>query len=153
MKLKNLLYIWMILPLLWSCNEEDDINEIFVSGTWNVGNFYTGGNWNKYNEGGSPRYTKEEDLKVLNQMSISFQENGAAQGFTTNGSFTAEWEADGKDRTIHIYNIKTSATPTGKGKEFIDALKEAAFYKGDSNYLKLGDNEKKTYVQLGHYSK
>jgi len=153
MRVKQMIYIMAMLPLLWACNDEDDIQEIFVSGTWNVGNFYTGGNWDKHNESGIPKYTKEEDLKVLNQMTILFQEDGTLQGQTTNGTFTANWEANGKDRTVLITNIKTSATPNGKGKEFIEALKVASFYKGDSNYLKLADEKKKTYVQLGHYSK
>lgn len=152
MKLKTLFYILLLLPLLGSCNEEDDINEIFVSGTWNVGNFYSGGNWNKQNEGGIPAYTKEEDLKVLNQMTITFLDNGTLQGKTTNGTFSGNWEANGKDRTIQITAIKTTATPIGKGKEFIEALKAATYYKGDSNYLKLASDTKKTYVQLGHYS-
>ena len=138
--------------MLWSCNNEDDIQEIFVSGTWTVGNFYTGGNWDKTNKGGIPRYTKEEDLKILNQMTIVFQDNGTIQGRTTNGTFSAEWEANGKDRTISIFNIKTTATPNGKGKEFIEALEEATYYKGDSNYLKLASDDKRTYIQLGHYS-
>ena len=152
MKIKNILSILCILPILWGCNNEDDINEIFVSGTWNVGNFYTGGNWDKTNKGGIPRYTKEEDLKILNQMTIVFMDNGTIQGRTTNGTFSAEWEANGKDRTIRISNIKTTATPNGKGKEFIEALKEATYYKGDSNYLKLASEDKRTYIQLGHYS-
>ena len=39
MKLKHLLYILCVLPLMCSC-QEDDIEDIFVkSGTWNVGNF------------------------------------------------------------------------------------------------------------------
>ncbi len=153
MKLKILCYILAVLPLLWSCNNEDDINEIFISGTWNVGNFYSKGNWDKNNEAGQPAYTKEEDLKALNQMSITFLEDGTAQGKTLNGSFTANWEANGKDRTIRISNLKVSPPATGKGKEFINALQDAAFYKGDSNYLKLAPEDKRTYIQLGHYSK
>ena len=94
----------------------------------------------------------EEDLKILNQMTIVFMDNGTIQGRTTNGTFSAEWEANGKDRTIRISNIKTTATPNGKGKEFIEALKEATYYKGDSNYLKLASEDKRTYIQLGHYS-
>lgn len=152
MKLKNLLSILLMLPLLWSC-QEDDIEEIFVgSGTWNVGNFYSGGNWSKYdNDGARPVYTKEEDFKVLNQMTVIFQEDGTLHGTLSNGTFTAKWEANGKDRTILISNMKTSATPVGKGKELIEALKNAAYYKGDKRYLKIAPEDKKTYVQLGHY--
>ena len=57
MKAKHILYsLLLTLPMLFSC-QEDDINEIFVSGTWNVGNFYNGGDWSKYdNDGGIPKY-------------------------------------------------------------------------------------------------
>ena len=38
-----------VLPfLLSSCNQEDDINEIFVSGQWQLVNYYTGIDWNNY---------------------------------------------------------------------------------------------------------
>ena len=153
MKLKQLLSILCFLPLLWSCNNEDDIYEIFVSGTWNVGNFYTGGNWDKTNDGARPKYTKEEDIKMLNALTINFLDDGTLQGRISNGTFSANWQANADDRSVSITNLKTSATPSGKSKELIDALKNAAFYKGDSNYLKLASEDKKTYVQLGHYSK
>ena len=65
MKLKHLLYMLLTLPLLWACSPEDDVQEIFVSGTWNVGNFYNGGDWSKYdNDGARVKYTKEEDIKA-----------------------------------------------------------------------------------------
>ena len=153
MKLKQLLSILCFLPLLWSCNNEDDIYEIFVSGTWNVGNFYTGGNWDKTNDGARPKYTKEEDIKMLNALTINFLDDGTLQGRISNGTFSANWQANADDRIVSITNLKASATPSGKSKELIDALKNAAFYKGDSNYLKLASEDKKTYVQLGHYSK
>ena len=61
-------------------------------------------------------------------------------------------KVDGKKRTISITQLRGNAS-MGKSKEFIDALKNAAYYKGDSNYLKLAPEDKKSYVQLGHYSK
>ncbi len=153
MKLKNLLSILVILPFLCSC-QEDDIEEIFVeSGTWNVGNFYTGGKWERFdNDGARAIYQKNEDLKVLNRMTVTFHDDGTVSGTLVNGTFTARWEANGKDRTIRISNMKPSNTPTGKSKELVDALSNAAFYKGDTNYLKIAPEDKKSYVQLGHYS-
>ena len=48
-----------VLPfLLSSCNQEDDINEIFVSGQWQLVNYYTGIDWNNYNANAKPTYTK-----------------------------------------------------------------------------------------------
>lgn len=153
MRLKNLLSILLVLPFLCNC-QEDDIEDIFVgSGTWNVGNFYTGGKWERYdNDGARAIYTKNEDIKALNMMTIIFQSDGTLSGSIINGTFSGKWEANGKDRTIRISNLKTSTTPSGKGKELIEALQNAAFYKGDTNYLKIAPEDKKSYVQLGHYS-
>ena len=153
MKLKHLAYLLLTLPLLLSCNNEDDINEIFISGTWNVGNFYNGGDWDKTNDHAIVKYPKEEDIKVLNAMTINFLEDGTIQGHISTGSFTGKWNANGKDRTISIVQLKYNGNLTGKNKEFIEALKNAAYYKGDSKVLKLAPEDKKSYVQLGHYPK
>ena len=153
MKAKHILYsILLILPMLFGC-QEDDINEIFVSGTWNVGNFYNGGDWNKYdNDGGRAKYTKEEDKRALNALTITFQEDGTLQGrLANNATLTGRWQANGDKRTISITNLKTSNSVTGKSKELVEALENAAYYKGDKNYLKLAPATKNSYVQLGHY--
>jgi hypothetical protein len=79
-------------------------------------------------------------------------EDGTISGRMNNGNFTANWKANGDDRTISITQLKTTATPSGKSKELIEALKNAAYYKGDSKVLKLAPQDKKSYVQFGHYS-
>jgi hypothetical protein len=152
MKLKHILYLILTLPLLWGCNNEDNVDEIFVSGTWNVGNFYNGGDWDKLNDGARPAYTKEDDLKALNYLTVTFLEDGTLQGRMNNGTFTAHWKANGEDRTISITQLKTTATPSGKSKQLVEALKNAAYYKGDSKVLKLAPQDMKSYVQFGHYS-
>lgn len=153
MKLKHFISILCLLPLLVACNNEDNIDEIFVSGTWNVGNFYNGGDWHKTNDGARATYTKEEEIKELNSLTIIFMEDGTMQGrIGAGGNLSANWSANGKDRTISITNLKTTGTPSGKSKELVNALKEAAYYKGDSRYLKLAPIDKKSYVQFGHYS-
>ena len=152
MKLKHVLYLMLTLPLLWGCNNEDNVDEIFVSGTWNVGNFYNGGDWDKLNDGARPAFTKEDDLKALNYLSVTFMEDGTLQGRMNNGTFTANWKANGEDRTISITQLRTTATPSGKSKQLVEALENAAYYKGDSKVLKLAPQNKKSYVQFGHYS-
>ena len=152
MKLKHILYLILTLPLLWGCNNEDNVDEIFVSGTWNVGNFYNGGDWDKLNDGARPAFTKEDDLKALNYLTVTFLEDGTLQGRMNNGTFTAHWKANGEDRTISITQLKTTATPSGKSKQLVEALENAAYYKGDSKVLKLAPQNKKSYVQFGHYS-
>ena len=152
MKLKHVLYLMLTLPLLWGCNNEDNVDEIFVSGTWNVGNFYNGGDWDKLHDGARPAFTKEDDLKALNYLTVTFLEDGTLQGRMNNGTFTAHWKANGEDRTISITQLRTTATPSGKSKQLVEALENAAYYKGDSKVLKLAPQNKKSYVQFGHYS-
>ena len=152
MKLKHVLYLILTLPLLWGCNNEDNVDEIFVSGTWNVGNFYNGGDWDKLNDEARPAFTKEDDLKALNYLTVTFLEDGTLQGRMNNGTFTANWKANGEDRTISITQLRTTATPSGKSKQLVEALENAAYYKGDSKVLKLAPQNKKSYVQFGHYS-
>jgi tetratricopeptide (TPR) repeat protein len=91
--------------------------------------------------------------QALNAMTISFFKDGTIEGRIATGPFTGKWAANGEDRTISITQLKYNGSPSGKSKEFMEALKNAAYYKGDSNYLKLAPQEKKSYVQLGHYSK
>ena len=153
MRVKHILYsLLLTLPMLFSC-QEDDINEIFVSGTWNVGNFYTGGDWSKYdNDTARAKYTKEEDIRALNALTVTFLEDGTLQGrLANNATLSGRWQANGEKRTISITNLKTSATVTGKSKELVEALENAAHYKGDKNYLKLASEAKNSYVQFGHY--
>ena len=116
MRLKHLLYLLLALPLFWGCNSGDDVNEIFSSGTWNVGNFYNGGDWNKVNDGARVKYTKEEDIKALNYLTVTFLTDGTLQGRMNNGTFTANWSANGDDRTISITQLKTTATQAGKAR-------------------------------------
>ena len=153
MKAKHILYsLLLTLPMLFSC-QEDDINEIFVSGTWNVGNFYNGGDWSTYdNDNARAKYTKEEDIRALNALTVTFLEDGTLQGrLANNATLSGRWQANGDKRTISITNLKTSNTVTGKSKELVEALENAAHYKGDKNYLKLAPEAKNSYVQFGHY--
>ena len=152
MKAKQILYsILLTLPLLFSC-QEDDINEIFVSGTWNVGNFYTGGDWNKYdNDKARAKYTQEKDIRELNALTVTFLDNGTLQvRLTNNNTLSGKWHADGKKREITIYDLNNN-NATGKSLELIESLVNARYYKGDKNYLKLAPASKNSYVQLGHY--
>lgn len=161
MKLKSILYMLMVLPCLWSCNNEDDVEEIFASGTWYVVDFYGKVNWDKRN--GEPKYNtmlRSDDpairaegnraLEIISKFSLAFKTDGTITGGMQNGEFTGTWQADGNDRTVHItINGKPNTSPA-HNKEFIDALTNARFYQGDSNYLMLAPEDKKSFIQLKH---
>ena len=85
-------------------------------------------------------------------MTVTFLEDGTLQGrLANNATLSGRWQANGDKRTISITNLKTSNTVTGKSKELVEALENAAHYKGDKNYLKLAPEAKNSYVQFGHY--
>ena len=121
MKLKSILYLLIALPLLWSCNNEDNIEDIFSSGTWYLINFYGGG----LDDAGTPEFTPKDDnatLEVIQKFTIVFNNDNTFKASAQNITFEGIWEANGKDR----------------------------FYKGDSNYLRLAPEDKKSFIQLRH---
>jgi len=153
MKLRHLLYLLFALPLMCSCNTEDDIDEIFVSGPWNVVNYFGKANWEK--ENGEPVYKGDKEgieaLKIISNFSITFNEDGTFIGMMQNNStFNGTWQANGKDRRIDLHIQGSPNTSTRYNREFIDHLKNAYYYKGDSNVLLLAPEGKKTYIQLRH---
>lgn len=96
-------------PFLWSCNNEDDVEEIFASGTWHVVDFYGKANWDKRN--GEPKYNAmahnpdktiategRKALDIIHGFNITFKADGTFTGSIQNGTIEGTWQADGKDR-------------------------------------------------------
>lgn len=160
MKLKPILYILMLLPFLWCCNNEDDVEEIFASGTWQVVDFYGKANWDKRN--GEPKYNAmahnsdkavaaegRKALETIRSFRITFKTDGTFEGNLQNGAMEGKWQANGKDQTVNI-RFTRKPTATNYNNEFIQALETAVFYQGDSKVLLLAPEDKKTYIQLTH---
>ncbi|MGL5937638.1 MAG: DUF4847 family protein [Phocaeicola sp.] len=151
MKLKTILYLLLTLPFLCGCNNEDDLNAIFQSGTWHIANFFTTDNWEDTNNFNAI-YKDAAEIEVLNNMEITFQADGTILGkLSNNASFSGNWSANGGNRTISI-NITRTTGDVNKGlnKEVYNHLREVCFYKGDSSYLQLATVGKNKYIQLGH---
>ena len=148
MKLKSILYLLIALPLLWSCNNEDNIEDIFSSGTWYLINFYGG----ELDDAGTPEFTPKDDnatLEVIQKFTIVFNNNNTFKASAQTITFEGIWEANGKDRSVSI-NIEDRRNSTNLSNKFMDALVNARFYKGDSNYLRLAPEDKKSFIQLRH---
>ena len=155
MNIKNILYIFCILPFLWGCNNEDDIDEIFISGTWYVVNYFTKADWDKRN--GEPVYKQGvgdtgdiEALKIISTFTLTFKNDGSYEGTMQNATFNGTWNADAKDRSFHLTINGNPSISSRLNKEFIETLKEVAFYQGDSNVLMLGPTNKRSYIQFRH---
>lgn len=146
------IFSFLAIPLfLGSCNQEDDIYEIFASGTWRVNNYYTDCNWNNLAyKPGNPVFTSVDDLKIINSFTVVFEDDGTMRGNIDGGTFTAKWNADAKDRSFSITNISASISLSGKNAEFINRLKNVKYYQGDSNTIQLAPQDKTTYIQFNH---
>ncbi|MGL4851549.1 MAG: DUF4847 family protein [Phocaeicola sp.] len=153
MKLKSILYLLLALPFLCGCNNEDDLEAIFQSGTWNVVNLFTTTNWND-NHKFTAIYSSATDIETLNNMSIVFQADGTLTGtLSSNATIQGSWRADGGSRTITINITRTTGniTTNSLNKAVYDHLREVRYYKGDSTMLQLATEGENKYIQLAHY--
>lgn len=153
MKLKSILYILMILPFLWSCNDEDDVEEIFVSGTWHVVNYFGKANWDKRN--GDPKYKPTDTeglnaLRTIQAFTLLFNVDGSFVGKMQSGNFKGKWQADGKERTIRLRIEGNPNTSSSYDREFVETLQNVVFYQGDSNVIMLAPEDKKSFIQFSH---
>lgn len=145
-----LLLFCATLPLLSSCNNTDDLTEIFTGKTWKMSRltnknseaqFYPG-IWN----------SQEAKKKSLNQLkqegcfTLRFEGTeldgemiGASlSGRGINTSFTGTWNADGKNQSLTL-SLKTDGSTEGDplAKAFINGLRNVYKYEGDANSLTL----------------
>lgn len=138
----------LILPTLSSCNNEDDVIDIFTGRTWKLSRFTIAGSTAPFppdfwqNE--ASYNTSMTAFREPNNFIITFsskEENGynqkeiSAQGIkaTLNGS----WNADGKTNTFSIKVKQTSTESDPLAKAFIAGLQTTYKYEGDSQSLIL----------------
>ena len=153
MKLKKYLLLLALLPFLQGCNNEDDIGAIF-SGSWKLNNFYTTTDWDNHKKS-TPVYdfSTSEGRKAIEQINqsgkfiISFSE-GSFSATADEKNFSGTWQADGKENTFFGRITSGGSSSDAIGKKFIEAVRDAKFYKGDVNYLQLYSEEKDEYIQL-----
>lgn len=133
------------------CNQEDDVFEIFDSGTWRVNNYYSKCNWNNLaNKPGVPAYTNAQELEIINSYTILFDDDGTFTGKIDGGTFKGKWSANADDRSFCMTDISADISLSGKNKEFIDKLKYVRYYQGDSRTMQLAPEDRTSYIQFRH---
>lgn len=166
MKLKHILPLLLILPFLSGCNDSDDVLSIFTQGKWKLTSiFYDKGSKKQVCEDyWGNEASKEASMDLLDQkanFTITF--NGAELDDGVQGSYTGraagsnisgEWFAEGKHNAFNVYN---QSAPDNKedvlGKAFINALRNAYKYDGDTNgnlriYFEDKDRKDKRFLLL-----
>lgn len=145
------------LGIFAGCNDEDDIEAIFIGQTWYVGDFYTTTNWKDDNNQKAVN-TYENNKNIIrdygkNRFYITFEDKTfTAKGITN--TFSGTWSADGKENTITFLitdgssSSGTTALERQITMDFYNSIKNAKFYRGNTIWVKLYPEDKKRFVQL-----
>ncbi len=129
----------IILTLLvcTACENEDDIDEIFVGKTWYMNGGTVSGK--KLNSDIRNFYT---DAGV-NAYYITFSSQTFKGMLTSGDSFSGTWSANGKRQTIKLKMTETPTASTPFDKQIYYIIANATSYKSGADFLQLkkdGDN-------------
>lgn len=133
--MKKVIWIICMTIALCSCNDSDDINEIFMNRNWTLSFF----------QEGTTRTPSPEKENYI----IRFYEGSFVASSTNGAEITGNWSADNKTRDFACTNIRTNSkaesdATAGKMTTF---LKKATHYEGDANWLKIKQTDN-VYMQF-----
>ncbi|MGI6218743.1 MAG: DUF4847 family protein [Bacteroidaceae bacterium] len=137
------------LIALHSCNDEDDVNEIFTGKTWKLTYLGSTDDWEDLSSGVNlNNYATEK--RPLKSYTVIFYEGSVRITGAENTVWTGTWSADGKNNTFHI-NIteKQGEGTTANEKTFLEQVAGACYYRGSAVLLRLFDSERSNFVQFG----
>ncbi len=117
--------------LMAGCDNEDDIDELFIGKTWYIrGATFNGTSINGENV--------KELYAVPNTYKISFS-SGTFNGTLVSGSsFRGIWHADGKSRNLTLKIQQQSGIEINRlSQQIFDVINNATRYSGDSNVMQI----------------
>ena len=119
----------LLLPLFVGCNEEDDIEGIFIERTWYVTSFL--------DAEGKPENINDQELanNPANYRIVFTPETFNAQAGTY--VFSGRWTVDGKNQSIHFTMDSGTSGTSELSRALIDRLEKAVRYEGSYTYLRL----------------
>lgn len=163
------LILLICLPLtIISCNDEDDVIDIFTGKTWkmsrltenskNPPQFYDG-IWNSEKD----RLKSLEYLNRDGNFTVIFEGseiNGEVDGTSVivhgiNSTLKGTWKANGKDNSIKLYLKKSEGSESDPlAKAFMAAMQQVFQYEGDINQLTLYYQQDKNITRkIGFFKK
>lgn len=133
------------VPFMMSCNNEDDVAEIFTGKVWKLnrlnqsgtsGQFLSGlwDNEASYNSSmnsfyATDNYVIEFTLSGTNDSGGTFEARGIR------ATVTGTWNADGESHTLTLSPKVNSSETDPLAREFIRGLQQVTRYEGDSGSL------------------
>ncbi len=122
-----------MLPLLVACNDEDDIDAIFMGRTWKLSRIML----NKSTSALSPEEQEKVSKSADNCFIVSFS-GESFSGRTLNETFGGTWTVDGKNQAISFTFKGNIPHPTDMASQkMLEILQNANKYGGDTRNLEI----------------
>lgn len=150
-----------IITVFGSCNNSDDVVEIFTGKTWKLTYIAVNGSYEQIDLWSGNETQRAESLSQLgvsNTYLLEFNGNeingiteGDMQGRGISSTFSGTWSADGETRELNI-TIRISGSETDLlAKEFLNGLQNAKSYTGDSRNLFIYYEQGQTTRYMGFH--
>ena len=126
----------LMLSLFAGCNNEDDINGIFIERTWYVTNLFEA-------DGKTPALDEEQHKEILNnpgnyRIAFTPETFNAQAGDCV---FSGQWSVDGKNQSIR-FTMDTGTSGTDPiSIMLIKVLEDAVRYEGSYTFLRIYTKE------------
>ncbi len=138
---------WVLMVWLSGCNEKDDVVSIFTDKTWKLTYIGVKGTygkmydfWNGDNTANQSSIQKLQNNKEYFTVSFNGSEtngivSGAFSGRATSAEINGTWTADGNKQTFSTGNVHAGTDQDILGRAFINGLRNAQSYTGDTENL------------------
>ncbi|MBQ8672974.1 MAG: DUF4847 family protein [Bacteroides sp.] len=144
-----LLWTLLLIPLFTACNDEDDVEEIFMNKVWKMSRLTAEGNTGQFPAGfWSDQASYNNSMTAFSREdTYTIEFKAGSGGSTSGGTFTAQavkatltgdWTVDGKNGLLTL-NVKKQSTTESDilAKKFIEGLKKISRYEGSSKQITL----------------
>lgn len=148
MKLKQILFLLLLFPIITACDDEDDVLGIFTNHKWKLTGIFEEGETKKpYDFWNGNEDAYKASVALLNQgdtfvINFSGKEtdgvaSGNFDGKATSVNISGTWSADGGNRRTNINFSKNVSDNDILGRKFIEGLENAQSYDGDYDNLRI----------------
>lgn len=150
-RLLSMVLMTILLLTATSCEQSDDVEEIFTTRSWCFTGFCYTPNWNK-----GECSMLNIDLSGKNDYylhTLTFHYTGSVEIHMPGCSLTAGWKADGTSRSFTLTDIRIVDGSLDKlspfSRKFYDELITATWYRGDALGLQLFNADEHYYLLFG----
>lgn len=133
-KAGKIVFVLTMALLCFSCDEEDNLEEIFTDSAWTL----------SFIQEGAEKSTPDKDYV------ITFQNNTFVLTTYDGTTITGNWQADADSRAFTCNNIKASSDISNDkiALTMYNILEKAISYSGDSNWLQIVQQPNNVFMQF-----